>query len=386
VRRHATYPPKILIVIESLGRGGAERALLYLLPALQAHGFRFEVAALWPPYTLATELEAAGIPVHRTDVRPKWNVAKGVGAVANLARPGNFDVIHAHVFFAAFYTALSKPFVAAPKRAVTFHNLAYDSYPANNWKRKALKSANRFLMRTFMDAWTAVSPVVAEHYCHHLGLENVAVIPNAVHLEKVTALSTHDRREILTGFNMDPNQFVLLMASRCVHEKGHRFLLQALRNLSDKEIRPQTLMVGGGPLFEEIGRTIKSLGLEGHVRLTDSVAHERLLKIMQASDALVMASTHEGFPLVPAEAMLLRKPVLATTAGGLTDLIANNVSGILVPPSDPEALAQGIERLVGDSELRTRLGEAGRERVLAKFSLEALLPNWEKFYASLVEG
>src|SRR5205807_2077568 len=97
-------------------------------------------------------------------------------------------------------------------RVVTFHNLAYDSYPANNLKRKALKTANRFLIRTFIDAHVAVSPAVAEHYSRHLGIEKMPVIPNAVTIGKLPDLSAEASREILGRYSIGDHQFVLLMA------------------------------------------------------------------------------------------------------------------------------------------------------------------------------
>ena len=151
-------------------------------------------------------------------------------------------------------------------------------------------------------------------------------------------------------------------------------------------MRPHTLMIGGGPLFEDTRSAIQREGLQDQITISDGVPHAELLRIMQASDVLVMASTHEGFPLVPAEAMLLRKPVLATTVGGLPELIENNVSGILIPPGDPQALAQAIEQLTGDPDLRHTLGEAGRQRVLAKLCLKVLVPRWEMFYKDVIDS
>src|SRR5262249_19806445 len=93
--------PRVLSVIETLGLGGAERALLNTLPALQAVGFDCEVAALWPPYGLATALEATGIRVHRLSVRARRSVLAPARAVARIVRAGRFDIVYAHVFSAA---------------------------------------------------------------------------------------------------------------------------------------------------------------------------------------------------------------------------------------------------------------------------------------------
>jgi glycosyltransferase involved in cell wall biosynthesis len=83
--------------------------------------------------------------------------------------------------------------------------------------------------------------------------------------------------------------------------------------------------------------------------------------------------------------MALEKPVLATRVEGLKELVEEGVSGLLVPPADPVALAEGIERLMGDAGLRARLGRAGRERIETHFGADAVADQWEKFYHSLLD-
>jgi len=118
------------------------------------------------------------------------------------------------------------------------------------------------------------------------------------------------------------------------------------------------------------------------VEVLAAMPHEELLSIVAAADVLVLASTHEGFPLVPVEAALLRVPVLATRVGGLPELIEDGTSGLLVEPGDPTALADGLARLAADPGLRRRLGEAGRQAA-SRFSPEAQVPRWIEFYSGL---
>ncbi len=136
-------------------------------------------------------------------------------------------------------------------------------------------------------------------------------------------------------FGLSADDFVLLFAGRYVHEKGHRFFLESLDLLRREGKRPKALIVGDGPLAVEVADEIARRGLEGQVMTRPSMPHAKLMDLLRESDLLVMASTHEGFPLSPAEAMALGKPVLATQVGGLPDLIEDGVSGVLVPPQDP---------------------------------------------------
>jgi len=374
--------PRVLSVIETLGLGGAERALLNTLPALQAAGFGCEVAALWPPYGLATGLEAAGIRVHRLAIRSRRSLLAASRAVAHIVRERRFDIVHAHVFSAAVAVALLRFFGPSTKRVVTFHNLGYDSYPANTTKRRLVKTAFGLLMRQCIHRHVAVSRAVAEHYDRHLRLENITVIHNCVPSRSIGALPKRERSAILAGYGLDPRSLVCVMPARFVHEKGHRFLLQAVELLRAKGVAAQVLLIGEGPLARPIEAEVKSRGLGQQIRVLPAMAQGQLLSLVAAADVLVMASTHEGFPLVPAEAMLLRVPVLATRVGGVPELIVDGTSGLLVEPGDPAALADGLARLAADPELRRRLGEAGR-REASRFSLDAQVPRWIELYSSL---
>jgi len=373
---------KILIVIDSLGIGGSERALGYLLPMLNRQGLTCEVAALWQPYDFAEALESAGIVVHRLNIFGQLNAPSAIWAIARLVSRGKYDVIQANSFFAGFYTAMSAPFITSAKRVVTFHDLNYASYPANNWKRRILKAMNRFLLTNFIDGYAAVSHAVAQHYDQHLGLKHMAVIPNAISQEEFRD-SGEDRSQILARYGVKGDSCVLIMAARFVHEKGHRFFLQALGLLRDEGITPQALLFGNGPLYEEIRDAIHGNGLADQVKVLRAVPHDELLTVLGAADVFVLASTHEGFGLAAAEGMLLKKAVVATDGGGLRDLIEPDVSGILVPPGNPPLLAQALKRIITNPQLRRQLGDAARERVISSFIPEVVAPKWKDFYFSL---
>jgi glycosyltransferase involved in cell wall biosynthesis len=361
---------RILTVIESLARAGAEQALVNVLPELKAQGHTVEVAVLWSPYTLAEDLETAGVPVHRLGLSHRWNLAQGIPRLARICRQGRFDVIHSHLFFSGLYSTLTRPLTPRIKRVVTFHNLGYDSYPADNAWRKVRKRLDGLLMRHAVDGRIAVSTAVARHYQSHLKLPPVSVLPNGFPVQTLRPDSEPSASYVRDEFGLSAEDFVLLFAGRYVHEKGHRFFLEALDVLRREGKRPKALIVGDGPLAVEVADEIARRGLEGQVMTRPSMPHAKLMDLLRESDLLVMASTHEGFPLSPAEAMALGKPVLATQVGGLPDLIEDGVSGALVPPQDPRALADGIARFMTDPEWRQQLAAGGRERVVSRFSSE----------------
>lgn len=376
---------KILYVIESLGRAGAEYSLVNLIPDLQRRGHQCEVAALWSPYDLAENLEKVGIVVHRLNLSHRWNVVQGITKMIALCYSSQYDVIHANLFFGGLYTAMSLPLARSPKRVVTFRNLAYDSYPANTLWRKVRKFLDSWLMRHWMDGWVAISHAVADHYEKHLGVSGIIVIANAFALDSISPVANIERTTVLSQYMSSTEEFVIVMPGRLVHEKGHRFLIQALSLLGEKGLRPKVLVFGQGPLAKQISEEVANKDLQGQIIIFNrSLPQYELFSVMQVADAVVMPSTHEGFGRVAAEAMALETPVLATRVGGLIDVIEDNVSGLLVQSQDPAALAEGIERLMSDGALRARLGEAGRQRVEEHFSADILAAKWETYYENLI--
>jgi glycosyltransferase involved in cell wall biosynthesis len=375
------YRPKLLHIIDTLGRGGAETLLVHLLPALQACGFHCEVAALRPPYDVGPELEHAGVIVHRLEIGSQWSIHKALGRLTSLVRRGNFEILHAQLFPATLYCALTKILLTAPRRVVTFQNLDYELYPTDTMKKKWLKLANTILMRHCVDAHVAVSERVAEHYREHLGLESITVIQNAVNAN--VTRSEVDCQSIRAQYGFSFDEFLIVMPCRFVPQKGHCYLFDAVELLRARGISTKVLLLGRGPMEADLLNEIHVRGLANDIKIHPSLPRIKLMQIVQAADLFVMPSTHEGFPLAATEAMLLARPVVATAVGGLPELIENDVSGILVPPRDPEALANGIRRLFSDPALRVQLGENGRDRVLERFSTEAIVPRWESFYQDL---
>jgi glycosyltransferase involved in cell wall biosynthesis len=143
----------------------------------------------------------------------------------------------------------------------------------------------------------------------------------------------------------------LLYAGRLSEEKGVLELIEAARGLP-------LVIAGDGPLRD---RVQGALGF---------VPHDRLLGFYERASVVVCPSRREGFGVVCAEAMAHGRPVVAAAVGGLRDLVVDGATGVLVPPRDPAALRAALERLLGDADLRGRLGEAGRERARKSFSWE----------------
>jgi glycosyltransferase involved in cell wall biosynthesis len=180
-----------------------------------------------------------------------------------------------------------------------------------------------------------------------LGAREVRVIPNGIEVPA-------DVRE-----PDDPPH--VLYAGRLSAEKGVRELVAATRGLP-------LVVAGDGPLRDEVPG---ALGM---------VPHDELLRLYEEAAVVACPSRREGFGVACLEAMAAGRPVVASSVGGLRDLVVDGETGLLVPPGDVAALRAAIEQLLGDAGLRERLGRAARERVLAEFTWKRYAEHIQRAY------
>jgi glycosyltransferase involved in cell wall biosynthesis len=127
----------------------------------------------------------------------------------------------------------------------------------------------------------------------------------------------------------------------------------------------------------------EELGIAGIVTITGHLPHTELLAVVASAEIVITPSHAEGFGLAAAEAMALRRPVVACGVGGLTEVVRDGESGLLVPPRSPVALAAAIGRLLDDPALKVRLGDGGRRRVEENFALTAIVDRLRGIYADV---
>lgn len=174
--------------------------------------------------------------------------------------------------------------------------------------------------------------------------------------------------------------FRAVMAANFVEVKGHVYLVEAVRLLRGRGVRVRVDLLGDGPLRAGVERKVRDYGLEEEVKFLGPVPHEQLMAQLQAGawDLMVLpsiedqAGEREGIPVSLMEAMSCEIPVISTSTGGIPELLGEG-AGVLVPPKDPLALAEAIERLAREPALRKQLAEAGRQRVQERFSLEKVV-------------
>jgi glycosyltransferase involved in cell wall biosynthesis len=158
-------------------------------------------------------------------------------------------------------------------------------------------------------------------------------------------------------------------ASSDVPLKGLTYLIEALAKVRVERPDAHLVVIGRPRHRSTIPRMIERLGLEGAVEFVSGVSDERIVELYNEAEAAVVPSLYEGFSLPAIEAMCSGTPLVATTGGALPEVAGiDGETSLLCRPADPHALAANILRMLGDADLRAKIGEAGRHRVLDRFT------------------
>lgn len=297
-----------------------------------------------------------------------------------LHRQHRFDIVHLHFPDPlGQLTAMSLP--RSVKRVISWHSDIIK-------QRTALA-----LYRPFLDAFVRDADAIIGATPQHFSAS-----------QQMTAGKPGQLREVIP-YGFDPAAFawteaaharqatlkrerghrpVIFTVGRHVYYKGFDVLIRALRSV-DAE-----LWIGGrGPLTERLRQTAQDAGVTERVRFLGFVSDAELVAYYDACDIFCMPSTEraEQFGLVQLEAMHCGKPVVATRLGtGVEYVTLDEVTGLLVEPGNEPALAQALNRLLGNRELGVRLGEAGRRRVAEEFSVAQMVDRTAALYRRLVPG
>jgi glycosyltransferase involved in cell wall biosynthesis len=183
--------------------------------------------------------------------------------------------------------------------------------------------------------------------------DRVSVLPNPT----PTLPTLAPRDELRLGFEL--LRPTLAFAGRLTAQKSLRVALEALASVDGVDL----VIAGDGDERAQLERDVSELGLEARVRFLGAQPRERIIELFAAADASVLSSSWENFPHTVVEALAAGTPVIATSAGGVAEVVQDGVNGLLVPIGDSAALADAIRRFFADDELRRRLRAAAAPSV-----------------------
>jgi len=366
--------PRIRIceIITELAPAGAERCVYELATRLNKDRFDTEVIGLRGGQ-VAEWLAQAGVKVSVLGVRSRlefWRILN----LTEMLRRGQFDIVHTHLFHADLVGR-------AAARLAAVRHIVHTIHTAEGRFRPWQFAYTRFLSG-YCDRLVCVSRSARDYHarCSGLPLERYTVIPNGVDTEAFRP-DPACRQRFRQEWGLGDGEVLVCFVGRLDHEKGIDTLLAAMSHLGARGHATDIVIAGDGPR-----RAI----VENFIRHGEGGRRCRLLGFVQdvrgalnAADIFVMPSRWEGFGLAAAEAMSMGLPVIATRVPGLSDLVIDGQTGLLIDRGDAVSLAEAITQLAGDAERRRRFGQAGRDSVTQRYPISANIAAHEQLYADV---
>ncbi len=368
---------RVLYLIESLGRGGAEQSLLNTLRALDRERFEVAVCHLYPAADLGTELSALGVPVWSLGLQTIRDLPSGLPRLASRVRAYRPQILHTHLFAANLLGRLVGRLTRVPAIMTTVH---YTDHEPGDWTTYSRKRhlIDFLTVHPGSDRIIAVSEAVARSTRRRLGVRRVVVIPNAVDVARFDPPAASSAQAVRADLGCYSGEVLLLTVGRLHPQKGHRYAILALRRLEELGINARLIVVGEGPLEAELQAFAETQGVADRVRLLGS--RDDVPRLLSAADVFVFPSLGEGQGLALVEAMAAGKPCVASNIPAIAEMVTDGQTGLLVPPGDVDALTARLAALCRDPLWRARIGAAARAHVAARYDVGVVAHQLQRVY------
>lgn len=372
-------PIKLLHIADTADRGGGETYLFLLANRLARD--RYAVSVFCPSEGLLPQrLRKIGIPVVHFEI-PRLLSPAALVRLMRLFQQHRPDIVQSHGARTNFYATLAGRWARVPIIVCTIHNSLYD-YPISHIRRSLYLMGQR-LTFALSDQILCVADALAQDLTGRSGRDpgKIRVIQNGVDLEAFDP-ETVDGSTVRREFGLEKDTPLIGIVGRMTPQKGHLDLLTALPQIKATIPTVKALIVGDGPLRDELVERARRHRLDDCCIFTGM--REDIPNIMGALDVVVLPSLSEGLPFILLEAMAMGKPVVATRVNGISEVVEDGVTSLLVPPRAPERLARAVIALLTNRELGSRLGVAARQHVERRFSLALMMQQVERLYEELL--
>lgn len=360
-----TDPIPLLLLVATLDRGGAEKILARLALGLPREKYAVRVAALQGRSgAIAADLARAGIPVHDLGMRGKADL-RGVVRLVRLLRRVRVRVLFSFMFHATLLGRLVGAGLRVPIRISSERSMGGDGFGRRLLNRWTVPLATQVV---------AVSERVAAYASREFRIpsDRLTTIVNGVDL-------AHFRPSPRMRHPQAP---VIGCTARLHAENDHVTLLHAFARLADRWPNAQLLLVGRGQEEPRLRALAEALDVRGRIRFAGEQAD--VAPWLAQLDVYVQPSLTAGISNSILEAMATGLPVVATAVGGTVEVVADGETGLLVPPGDPVAMAEALERLLADPARVEAVGRAGRARAEAHFGEALMLQRVEALLDQLI--
>lgn len=374
---------KVLQIIQGSKYAGGEKVAYQIAKGLDRQKYD-SIVACYPNGIFADMLREAGVEVFKADMCSKYNILT-IFRLAKFMRQRHIDIVHTHGSRANFYGRLAARIARVPAIISTIAIiLGRESHADVNVVKRKLYIIIDKLTSGFVDKFLVLSEIhrnaLANDY--NIDLSRIEKIYNGIELGEYNN-EPNKGYIIRKEMNISQESQIVGFIGRLAIEKGLSFLLQAFPKVITVFPDVKFLIVGDGSLRVELESLAERLNTHDNCIFTGF--RKDIPNILSAIDIFTMSSLFEGMPMVILEAMASSKPVISTDVGGISELVVDGETGILVPPQDPDALAEAIITLLKDKQKAKQMGIAGRKRVEEYFDVKVMVRRTEEVYEELIK-
>jgi glycosyltransferase involved in cell wall biosynthesis len=371
---------RILFLIGTLEAGGLERFVTRVSIRAKVGG-EFEPVAICLRERrgiFLRELEKCDVDVYEAPYRWFREPAKLV-EFGNLIREISPEIVHSQVNFSMVQQMLALRLGLKKNIRPIFCVTERNCYPLTGFD-KYRRILQYYILKTFGANYSANSDSVAKHLGLMLGInpEYFQVLPNGVQIIKS---NPDKRKEIRSSLGWKKNEIGIGYVARMAAHKGHLLFLQVIHKLLTLGLPIKACLVGDGPQRKELERVIGSLEINGDVTLIGIVPNVE--DYLQAFDLVALFSSREGMPNVILEAMAAKKPIVATNAGAIPELLDYGRAGIVIQDLTVYSIMKEISELIVNEEKRQNYGRKALERVERNFNLDKSFEILCEYYKSI---
>jgi glycosyltransferase involved in cell wall biosynthesis len=363
--------PELCLFTDSLEPSGMGEHLLTLAAELRD---RYRITLVGVPTERVAQLlargEASGL---KTWALERAGEREAVGSLARALAERDFDIFHCHAGIGwEGHAGVRAAHLAGIPAVVRTEHLPYLLTDLD-------QRAEYAQLTTIVDRIITVSEEAGRGYLEAgVPASKLRVVLNGIDQRKGTKRRLEIRAEL--GLPLDAR--LVLTVGRMTEQKGHRHLLHAVPHIIRRHPDAYFLWGGVGPLWDSLRREVRQMGLEERVHFLGQ--HEDVADLMCSSDLFVLPSLFEGLPLCALEAMDAGLPIVGTRVCGTNEVVEDGVTGLLVEPGEPVALAHAVNECLHNTERSMRWGDMGRVRALQRFTAKSMAHETSEVYSEVL--
>ncbi len=383
-------PVKVLYLIDSLGHGGAEHQLALTVAALDRERFQCYVCHLHPQSYVAGQIASQGVPIFNLGLpHGKRHWLKALRQVRSLIGSLKVHLVHTSLFESDIVGGVAGRLSGVPVVGTLCSIGGESDRLIDNPHLSPLKLAITTrvwgsIIRRYHRRTVAISQAVKDSAVktYRVPEDRLTVIYRALPDDWFDG-GLHDRGWALRkALGLDEASPVLLTVGRLVPQKGQRYLLEAMPSVLAQCPNARLLIVGTGELENTLKSLAVQLGIEGAVQFLGR--REDVRELLALSDIFVFPSLFEGLGVSLLEACGMGVPCVASRVGPIPEVIEDGVTGLLVPPRQPQALAEAILCLASDRERARAMGQRARQVAQERFSVSRMVGALEGLYMEVL--